>query len=146
MGNAIDWDSKQEKIFEVLSGGGTFLAAAEAVNVKREALWAYWNRPQTRAAYDIWLSANNLTDKRPKKQHTVSVVKAYDGIELPRWQDKRDKFKSGIMLGKMIRNYKYHETGVVVGVYPHCFTIQTAEGIKSSYSYNAFMEFVKEGA
>lgn len=143
MGKAIDWESKRETIFEMMSGGEyTLVGMAEAVGVNKNALNHWWNRPQTRAAYNLWLITNGVEDKRMTKNRTVPQRE--DGNYISCRQEKAAQFKEELRIGQQIKNHHYHETGVVVAKYPHCFTIRTDEGYMSSYSYAACSEFIKQ--
>lgn len=137
MGRAINWEKKQEKIFELISSGEyTFISVAEAVGVNKTTLNHWWNRPQTQAEYELWLIKHGIDDRRSPKERTTPQAMVYI-------QNKAERFKESLKIGDEVRNHKYGERGKVVRKYPHCFTVITEGGYLSSYSYAAFNEFIK---
>lgn len=139
----IDWSSKQEAIFTMLSQGKSIKETAHAVGVKYNALSAWWALKKTKGAYEIWLGLRGVQDNRRQCSHFVST---HTENFKPKCQNKRDIFKTEIYVGRQLKNHRNGESGVVVAVYPNVFTMRTTIGFLSSYTYNAFMEFEKDTA
>lgn len=137
----INWNEKQETIFEMLSQGKSIRETAQAVGVKYNALSAWWALKRNRGAYEIWLTKTGRDDNRRKCLH---IEKTHTEMYHPKCQNKRDVFRSEIYVGKRIKNHRNGESGVVVAVYPHVFTMRTTSGFLSSYTYNCFMDFEKK--
>ncbi len=142
--NKINWQMKQDKIFRKMAAGekSLLIACAAGVNIHTFNNWK--KKPAVRAAYEAFLRENGLEDK---SRHFVNRVNtaSVDNYETKpiAMQNKRDEFKEKLKIGQSVKNYRNNEVGVVIALYPNVFTILTVEGWKSSYTYNAFMEFNK---